>query len=89
MSLKTYRSDRLGRLCERCCALAQRLAAAIEREPSVELAAPVGLNIVCFRYRAGNDAMQSTYPIFRDDRRGYNSEKAASFLRRTTNSETT
>jgi aromatic-L-amino-acid decarboxylase len=34
------------------CELAQDLAARIRAEPELELLAPVGLNIVCFRYRA-------------------------------------
>jgi glutamate/tyrosine decarboxylase-like PLP-dependent enzyme len=58
MTLKTYGADRMGRVVEDCCALAQRLARAIEVEPLLELAAPVALNVVCFRYAAGDDAMQ-------------------------------
>jgi len=36
------------------CELARYLEARIAREPRLELMAPVGLNIVCFRYRAGD-----------------------------------
>jgi glutamate/tyrosine decarboxylase-like PLP-dependent enzyme len=59
MTLMTYGTDRIGRVAERCCAHARRLAAMIDCEPSLELAAPVALNIVCFRYRPGSDAMQA------------------------------
>ena len=59
MTLKTYGADRLGGVVEHCCALAQRLARRIDGEAALELAAPVTLNIVCFRYRAGDDAMQA------------------------------
>jgi glutamate/tyrosine decarboxylase-like PLP-dependent enzyme len=38
------------------CRLAQRLAARIDAEPELERLAPVPLNIVCFRYRAGEDS---------------------------------
>jgi aromatic-L-amino-acid decarboxylase len=41
---------------ERCCALARRLAALVEAEPSLELLAPVTLNIVCFRVVSLDDA---------------------------------
>ena len=53
MTLKTYGSERLGRMVEDCCAVACHLAGRIEAEPSLELLAPVALNIVCFRLRAG------------------------------------
>jgi glutamate/tyrosine decarboxylase-like PLP-dependent enzyme len=36
---------------EQCCELALR----VEAEPLLELAAPVTLNVVCFRYRAGDE----------------------------------
>ncbi len=59
MTLMTYGTDRIGRIAERSCAHARRLAAMIDREPALELAAPVALNIVCFCYRPGSDAMQA------------------------------
>ena len=49
MTLKTYGADRIGRMVEDCCDVALHLAARIEREPALELLAPVNLNIVCFR----------------------------------------
>ncbi len=56
MTLATYGADRIAAVAETCCALAQRLAASIEAEPRLTLAAPVGLNIVCFRCRGADDA---------------------------------
>ncbi len=49
MTLKTYGADRMARMVEDCCDVALHLAARIEREPTLELLAPVNLNIVCFR----------------------------------------
>jgi len=51
-TLKTFGTDRLGAVIARCCALASHLESRILAEPRLELLAPVGLNIVCFRYRA-------------------------------------
>jgi glutamate/tyrosine decarboxylase-like PLP-dependent enzyme len=50
-TLKTYGLRRLGETIEGTCALAQRLASRVRSEPSLELMAPVALNIVCFRHR--------------------------------------
>ena len=56
MTLKTYGVERLGRMVEMCCDVAGHLAARIEREPDLELLAPITLNIVCFQVRrAGVD----------------------------------
>ncbi|WP_207801778.1 pyridoxal phosphate-dependent decarboxylase family protein [Phenylobacterium hankyongense] len=54
-TLKTYGTAALGAVIEHTCALARELADRIAAEPELELAAPVQLNIVCFRYR-GPDA---------------------------------
>ena len=59
MTLKTYGIDRLGAVVEQCCALARYLAERIDGEPRLERVAPVTLNIVCFRLRAGDDAWQA------------------------------
>jgi len=59
MTLKTYGADRIGVVAEQCCDLAQRLAALIDAEPLLERLAPVPLNIVCFSYRPGDNAMQA------------------------------
>ena len=55
MTLKTYGADRLGRVVDDTCAVAQHLAARVRAEPRLELLAPVALNIVCFRVRAISD----------------------------------
>ena len=55
MTLQTYGASGLAGVVESCCAVAGHLAARIEREPALELLAPVALNIVCFRVRAFDD----------------------------------
>jgi aromatic-L-amino-acid decarboxylase len=50
-TLKTYGTDKLGAMIGRTCALARYLEDKVLAEPLLELAAPVQLNIVCFRYR--------------------------------------
>jgi glutamate/tyrosine decarboxylase-like PLP-dependent enzyme len=59
MTLLTYGADRIGAVAERGCALAQRLAASVDADPRLERSAPVALNVVCFRYRDGDDATQT------------------------------
>jgi aromatic-L-amino-acid decarboxylase len=59
MTLKAYGADRLGHVAANSCALARALAAAIDAEPLLVRLAPVPLNIVCFGYRAGNNAVQA------------------------------
>ena len=59
MTLKTYGTERLGRVVEQGCALAQYLARRIDREAALERVAPVALNIVCFRFHGGDDALQA------------------------------
>ena len=53
MTLKAYGTEGIARVVESGCAIARYLAARIAREPTLELLAPVTLNIVCFRVRAG------------------------------------
>lgn len=48
-TLKTYGTEALARAIERSCRLALALAARVEAEPRLALAAPHGLNVVCFR----------------------------------------
>jgi len=50
LTFQVYGADAIGRSISASCALARRLAARIEAEPELALAAPVGLNVVCFRY---------------------------------------
>ncbi|HEY5410263.1 MAG TPA: pyridoxal-dependent decarboxylase [Caulobacteraceae bacterium] len=60
-TLRAYGADRLGAAMLQTCRLARRLADRIDREPELERLAPAGLNIVCFRYRAGaaSDALNA------------------------------
>jgi tetratricopeptide (TPR) repeat protein/glutathione synthase/RimK-type ligase-like ATP-grasp enzyme len=51
-TLKVLGADALGASISRSCALARYLEGRIAAAPELELMAPVGLNIVCFRYRA-------------------------------------
>jgi aromatic-L-amino-acid decarboxylase len=53
-TLKVHGSDAIGAAITRSCRLAQYLEQRIRCEPALELLAPVQLNIVCFRYRAGD-----------------------------------
>ena len=55
-TLRAYGTRRLGQVMANTCRLAARLAARIVAEPELELLAPAPLNIVCFRYRAGEDS---------------------------------
>jgi aromatic-L-amino-acid/L-tryptophan decarboxylase len=57
-TLKVYGTAQLGAVISRTCSLAQYLKRRIEQTPCLELAAPVPLNIVCFRYR-GSDALNA------------------------------
>jgi len=51
-TLKVYGAAALGASIERTCELARYLESRIAETPELELAAPVELNVVCFRYRA-------------------------------------
>ena len=50
LTFQVYGADAIGRSISATCAMARRLAQRIAAEPELELAAPVTLNIVCFRY---------------------------------------
>jgi len=50
-TIQAYGARKLGGMISRTCELAQYLKQSIEKEPALELLAPVALNIVCFRYR--------------------------------------
>ena len=52
-TLRAYGTRRLGAVMSNTCRLARRLAERIDAEPELERLAPVALNIVCFRYLAG------------------------------------
>lgn len=53
-TLKTHGLKALGDSIAANCALARRLGRRIEREPALQLLAPVALNIVCFGYVGGD-----------------------------------
>jgi glutamate/tyrosine decarboxylase-like PLP-dependent enzyme len=53
MSIKEHGLDRLGRMMARNVEQAHYLGQLIENEQNMELLAPIGLNIVCFRYNPG------------------------------------
>jgi aromatic-L-amino-acid decarboxylase len=53
MTLRAYGAEGIGRVVDQCCDVAQHLAARVRAEPSLELLAPVPLNIVCFRVAEG------------------------------------
>jgi aromatic-L-amino-acid/L-tryptophan decarboxylase len=58
-TLRVYGTAQLGAAISRTCEVARHLAARVASEQRLELAAPVPLNIVCFRYRTdrpGDDA---------------------------------
>ncbi len=55
MTLSVYGADRLGAVVDRCVDLAQRLAQTVGGTERLDLAAPVGLNVVCFRVRGLDD----------------------------------
>ena len=50
MALKTYGVEKIGRIIAQNVQQARHLAALVERDASLELVAPVALNVVCFRY---------------------------------------
>ena len=50
-TLRVLGADAIGAAIDRSCALARDLERRIAQTPSLELLAPVSLNIVCFRYR--------------------------------------
>ena len=65
-TLKVYGTDAMGAAISNTCALARYLESRIRETPELELLAPVELNIVCFRYRAGDDAHRVNARIVAD-----------------------
>jgi aromatic-L-amino-acid/L-tryptophan decarboxylase len=65
-TLKVYGVDALGAAISRTCALARYLESRIKETGELELLAPVALNIVCFRYRAGDDSHRVNTRIVAD-----------------------
>jgi glutamate/tyrosine decarboxylase-like PLP-dependent enzyme len=58
-TLKVYGTDALGAMISRTCELARYLEIKIATARELELLAPVSLNIVCFRYRGGDDRLNA------------------------------
>lgn len=53
MSVKEHGLARFGRMIDRNVAQAHHFAALVEQDPQLELMAPPGLDIVCFRFNPG------------------------------------
>jgi glutamate/tyrosine decarboxylase-like PLP-dependent enzyme len=54
MSIKEHGLDRFGRMIARNVDQARYFAGLAENEPFLELMAPIGMDIVCFRFNPGN-----------------------------------
>jgi glutamate/tyrosine decarboxylase-like PLP-dependent enzyme len=54
MSIKEHGLDRFGRMIARNVEQAHYFAGLVENDPTLELMAPVGMDIVCFRFNPGN-----------------------------------
>lgn len=53
MSVKEHGLDRFGRMIDRNVEQARYLGQLIEKDPTLELMAPIGMDIVCFRFNPG------------------------------------
>jgi glutamate/tyrosine decarboxylase-like PLP-dependent enzyme len=54
MTIKEHGLDRFGRMIARNVEQAQYFGQLVRNEPTMELLAPIGLDIVCFRFNPGN-----------------------------------
>lgn len=59
MSIKEHGLERFGRMMERNVEQAHYFAGLVEAHPQLERMAPVGLDIVCFRYNPGGQEEQA------------------------------
>ena len=62
MSIKEHGLDRFGRMIARNVEQAQYFAGLVKNDPTLELIAPVGMDIVCFRFNPGamdNEALSA------------------------------
>ena len=57
--IRSYGVSGLQDMVRRHVALAQKFAAWVEEDPDFELAAPVPLNLVCFRHKGGDEVNQA------------------------------
>ena len=71
MVIRHYGVEGLRHHVRRHVALAQELASWIRDDPDFELAAPVPLNLVCFRHRAGDEATQAIMDRVNDSGRAF------------------
>ena len=53
MSIKEHGLDRFGRMIARNVNQAFYFGQLVEKEPNMELTAPIGMDIVCFRFNPG------------------------------------
>jgi glutamate/tyrosine decarboxylase-like PLP-dependent enzyme len=58
MSVKEHGLDRFGRMIARNVEQARYFGQLVENEPTMELLAPIGLDIVCFRFNPGGLDME-------------------------------
>lgn len=58
MSIQEHGLDRLGRMIGRNVEQASYLGRLIAAHPRLELIAPIGLDIVCFRFQDGNESVE-------------------------------
>ena len=58
LSFKEHGLDKYGRLIDQNCAQARHLGERVQAAEELELMAPVGLNIVCFRFRGRGGTQQ-------------------------------
>jgi len=63
MSIKEHGLARFGRMIARNVEQARYFAGLVEREPNLELTAPVGLDIVCFRFNPGGMKDEALNPL--------------------------
>ena len=59
MSIKEHGLDRFGRMIDRNVEQAHYLGTLIENDPQLELMAPIGMDIVCFRFNPGSMDMDA------------------------------
>jgi glutamate/tyrosine decarboxylase-like PLP-dependent enzyme len=59
MSLREHGLERFGRIIGQSLEHARLLEAKVKRHPELELLAPVGLNVVCFRFRGAGHSSEA------------------------------
>jgi glutamate/tyrosine decarboxylase-like PLP-dependent enzyme len=57
MSIKEHGSERFGRMISRNVKQANYLGELLNKNKDLELIAPIGMDIVCFRYNPGNKTL--------------------------------